>query len=79
MTARKLAEGLATTYEIDIVAKDGRIVSLELSTRLIGEPASPPASQGIGRDITERKRQDNALRKASTATGSWVKEYFHQV
>ena len=79
MTARKLAEGLATTYEIDIVAKDGRIVSLELSTRLIGEPGKPAGIQGIGRDITERKRQDNALKESEHRYRQLGEGIFHQV
>lgn len=79
MTARKIAQDVATTYEIDIVAKDGRIVSLELSTRLIYEKGKPGGVQGIGRDITERKRQADALRASEQRFRQLGEGIFHQV
>ncbi len=79
MTARKLAEDISTTYEIDIVAKDGRTVSLELSTRLIGEKGHPAGVQGIGRDITERKRQEDALKASEHRFRQLGEGIFHQV
>src|SRR5262249_39975114 len=35
MTARKLSKSEATTYELDILSKDGKRVTLDVSTRLI--------------------------------------------
>ncbi|MBV9210773.1 MAG: PAS domain S-box protein, partial [Acidobacteria bacterium] len=61
MIARKAAEEVSTVYELDIEAKDGRRVALELSTRLIYSEGQPVGVQGIGRDITERKRAEEAL------------------
>ncbi len=61
MIQRKLAEGGATRYELEIVAKDGRRVALEVSTRLIYHNGKPVGVQGIARDITERKRAEEAL------------------
>lgn len=61
MTARKLAEDVPTTYETEIVSKDGRRVSLELSTRLIVADGLPIGVQGIGRDITERLSAERSL------------------
>src|SRR5437868_6190816 len=59
MIGRKTELGGTTVYELDIIAKDGHQVSLELSTRLIYNSAGQPVSvQGIGRDITERKRAE---------------------
>lgn len=57
MTARKTVNDNApTVYELDIIAKDGHRISLELSTRLIHREGEPIGVQGIGRDITERKQ-----------------------
>jgi PAS domain S-box-containing protein len=61
MITRKTSEDVPTVYEIDINAKDGRRVSLEVSTRLIYQDSRPVGVQGIGRDVTERKRADQAL------------------
>lgn len=47
-----------TTYEIEVLAKDGRSVPVEVSTRLIYEKGTAVAVQGMARDITERKRAE---------------------
>ena len=56
MIARKQSDDVSTVYELDIVAKDGRRVTLEVSSRLIYERGVPVGVQGIARDVTERKR-----------------------
>jgi len=66
MVERKFAEGEPTRYELEIITKDGRRLQLEVSTRLIYKDAKPVAVQGIGRDITERKRAEEALRASET-------------
>ena len=58
MLDRKLAEGGATTYELEIITKDGHKVLLEASTRLIYREGVPVGVQGIARDITERKQAE---------------------
>ncbi len=62
MIGRKDDELASTRYELDIIAKDGRRVSLEVSTRLVRQHGQPVAVQGIARDITERKLAEEALR-----------------
>lgn len=42
--------------EFEIIAKDGRRVPLEVSLRLLFEGVTPVGIQGIGRDISERRR-----------------------
>jgi PAS domain S-box-containing protein len=47
-----------TTYEVEVRAKDGRSVPVEVSTRLIYEKGTAVAVQGMARDITERRRAE---------------------
>ena len=57
MTIRKTEmDNAPTVYELDIITKSGQRISLELSTRLIYSNGKPSGVQGIGRDITDRKR-----------------------
>ena len=64
MIAHKGASGVLTTYEIDIVAKDGRRVTFEVSSRLILKDGQPAGVEGIARDITERRRLEEQLRQS---------------
>ena len=52
---RKIAGDLLSSYELEIISKDGRRVALELSSRVILKNDKPIGIQGIARDITERK------------------------
>jgi PAS domain S-box-containing protein len=60
MTRRKLADPSPTVYEVDIFTKDRRRLTLEVSTRISYRDGKPVAVEGIGRDITERKRIERA-------------------
>ncbi|HKR00676.1 MAG TPA: PAS domain S-box protein [Pyrinomonadaceae bacterium] len=61
MIARKQSDDVSTIYELDIIAKGGRRVPLELSTRLIYQGGVAVGVQGIGRDVAERKRVEAEL------------------
>jgi PAS domain S-box-containing protein len=63
MLERKLAGEGATVYELQMVAKDGRRIALEVSTRLIYQGEQPIGTQGIARDITERKQAEEVLQR----------------
>ena len=64
MTGRKLAGEERTNYEIDVRAKHGGLVRLEISSRLIFKSGQPVGIQGVARDITARRAAEEALREA---------------
>ncbi len=61
---RLLAGDSAVTLELEITAKDGRRVMLEVNPRLIYKGGKPVGMQGIGRDITGREEREMELRQA---------------
>lgn len=61
MMARKTDEQAPTVYELEIVTKTDSRVRLEVSTRLILQDGKAVGVQGVGRDLTERKRTEEAL------------------
>jgi PAS domain S-box-containing protein len=64
MTQRKLAGEERTNYEVDVIAKDGRTFTLEISSRLAMSEGKPVGIQGVARDITTRREAEEALRQA---------------
>ena len=62
---RKLDEENETIYEVDLITRHGRRVPVEVSSRLIYEKGVPIGVQGTARDITERRRAQEALRMYS--------------
>ena len=57
MIARKVAgDASRTEYELEVCAKSGRRVTLEVNTRLVLRGGAIVGVQGIARDVTERKR-----------------------
>jgi PAS domain S-box-containing protein len=63
MQQQKLATGGTTPYEIEVLTRDGRRVTLETNTRLIYQDGQPIGVQGTARDITERKQSEEAMRR----------------
>ncbi len=63
MTELKLAGQERTTYEVDVRAKDDRLVRLEISSRLKLRQGKPVGIQGVARDITTRRQAEEALRE----------------
>ena len=64
LIAAKLAGEELPAYELEILAKDGSRVAVEINTRILYENAVPVGVQGIARDVTERKQADKALEKS---------------
>jgi len=74
-----IAGGSPVTHEFEILAKDGHMLTVEVSARpiLIGEKAV--GIQGIARDITERKRAEQALHRLNEALEERAKGIAHQL
>ncbi|HKS26665.1 MAG TPA: PAS domain S-box protein [Pyrinomonadaceae bacterium] len=65
MMEMKTTDDMSTRYELEIFAKDGGRIPLEVSTRVIMKGGEPVGVQGIARDITERRRTEETLRSLS--------------
>ena len=65
-TIRRKMAGLPAPnpYEIDILTKDRRRVTLEVNTRLVYRNSAPVGIQGIARDVTDRKQAERVLRES---------------
>ncbi|NLH74979.1 MAG: PAS domain S-box protein [Verrucomicrobia bacterium] len=70
--AEKLQNDVPTTYEVEVVTKDRRRLWIEVNTRLLHENGKPIGVQGIGRDITDRKRMEQELRRSELLYHSLV-------
>ncbi len=68
-----------TTYELEIIRKDGRRVPLEVSSRLIVRDGRPVGIQGIARDVTERKRAEAVLRDAGRRKDEFLAMLAHEL
>ncbi|MDO8490875.1 MAG: PAS domain S-box protein, partial [Dehalococcoidia bacterium] len=66
LQARKSGAAELPAYEVEVKAKDGRLAPFELATSPVVENGELKAIQIIARDITERKRQEEAARASET-------------
>jgi diguanylate cyclase (GGDEF)-like protein/PAS domain S-box-containing protein len=74
MIERQIAGEIPAPYEIELICKDGRNVAVEVSTHIIYRDGTPVGVQGIARDITERKKTEEALQQAKQNLEAWVHE-----
>lgn len=74
--ARRMLEvqDSTATHELEIVTKEGQNVALEISTHVISRDGRAVGVQGIARDITERKKTEDALQQAKQKLEAWVHE-----
>jgi two-component system, sensor histidine kinase and response regulator len=61
MLESKIADGPPTTDELELAAKDGRRIPIEVNTRLTYQDGAPSGIQGIARDVTERRHAEKAI------------------
>jgi len=74
MMGAKLMDTNGTTYEVDVVRKDGAILPVEVASRLIREDDEPIGVQGIARDITDRKAAEKRLEASLIGTVQAISE-----
>lgn len=79
MIARKVVEGGRTAYELDIFTKDGRRLTVEISSRLARQPGKAPHVQGMARDVTERKQAELALKEADSKKDEFLAMLAHEL
>src|ERR1051325_3311367 len=61
------AQGGRETYELEIIAKSGQRVPLEVSARMIHQGGEAVGVQCNARDITERKRAEAEMKRGKEA------------
>lgn len=64
MIAHKVKQARKTVYELQVLAQDGRRVTVEISSQLRCRPDEPDCIEGIARDVNERKQLEEELRQA---------------
>ena len=64
MLSRKVEGESLTAYDLEIISKDGQRLTLEVGSRLIFNGGKAVGVQGMARDITERRRAEQALRES---------------
>ncbi len=64
MLTRKAEGDSATSYELEIITKDSRRVQVEISSRTVHRDGQPYGVQGSARDVTARRKHEDALRKS---------------
>lgn len=68
MMAKKLdGEADATQYEMEIIGRDGRTIPIELISKVVRKDGETVGIHGIGRDITERKKAQDKLKRVNRA------------
>jgi|GEM_PF-1537681 PAS domain S-box-containing protein len=74
-----VAGGGPITQEFEILAKDGRPITVEVSARPIISEGKTVGIQGIARDITERKRAEQALHRLNETLEERARHIAHEL
>ncbi len=79
MFEQLLAGRTPPTQEFEILAKDGHPLTVEVSARPILKEGQTVGVQGIARDITERKRAEQALHRLNEALEERARHIAHEL
>ena len=74
MIERQIAGESPATYDLEIITRDGQRLALGISAHVISRDGKPVGVQGIARNITERKKTEEALQQAKLNLEAWVHE-----
>ncbi len=79
MLKQKIEQGDSTTYEVELQAKNGGRIPLEVISQLMVKDGKPVGIQGIGRDITERRQMEEQVRRSLREKETLLREVHHRV
>jgi two-component system, NarL family, sensor histidine kinase DegS len=79
MFEQLMAGGTPITQEFEILAKDGHPLMVEVSARPILSEGKTVGVQGIARDITERKRAEQALHRLNETLEDRARHIAHEL
>ncbi len=74
MIERQIMDQAPITQEIEFISKEEKRITLEVCNRLVFREGKPIGIQGIARDISERKKSEEALQNANKNLKAWVQE-----
>jgi diguanylate cyclase (GGDEF)-like protein/PAS domain S-box-containing protein len=66
----RIFRGESSSFEVDILRKDGQLAPLDIAARIIVDAAGRPVfAQGIARDISERRQAEETIRRLAYHDG----------
>lgn len=82
-TAKRIAArfrqgGTADPFTVDIVDRLGRVRTVEVASRILQVPGEPPRLEGLARDVTDRKRAEDALKALAAMTAEGAGDNFYR-